>query len=111
MPGLTQHLHGLWYVSEHEYIDAKFSSTLVEYSIVRCRAMRCPSAFLYMDVGASTALFSNQQRPTVRVSLSRFVTILRVSLPLAFSLSSFFHLPGAGLLVSQTLTVPKSSYT
>ena len=44
MPGLTQHLHGLWYVSEHEYIDAKFSSTLVEYSIVRCRAMRRPSA-------------------------------------------------------------------
>jgi hypothetical protein len=44
MPGLTQHLHGLWYVSEYEYIDAKFSSTLVEYSIVRCRAMRRSSS-------------------------------------------------------------------
>ena len=81
-------------------------SNIASFVVERCAVHQQP---IYGRWNYHGAVFQPQQRPTVPVSVSRFVTILRVSLP-CVSLSSFsiYQNPGAGLPGFRTLTVPKA---
>ena len=82
-------------------------SDIASFVVERCAVHQQP---IYGRWNYHGAVFQPQQRPTVPVSVSRFVTILRVSLPCVFFVFFFsiYQDPGAGLPVSQYLTIPKA---